>query len=594
MPNKILIGCTVKEKNLEYVNLETDYLFRTLNEFGGKLSDTKKIAVFTENPDPALKNSLDTQQVEIQIAESLNKNYPYENALLVLQEGIKENVDVIVMLDSDVVIAKDFSSFLSDSKILIKPEDRDPFTLDEWKELFNLFNVPFPKERVYTSCFRQETIPYFNIGVVIIPKKYALQLLKEWKFFIKEILEKKNLLPEIFSKNLFFTTQIAFSLALIKSKFPYDPLPLSMNYPYSGTVHASENPESLDPYIIHHHHSILENRNLMHCPYENINVKIDEINTFLETTCTIKIDKGSLNSKLSIRNLTMINEFEKVTERLSDLPLDDPNPSLQYYFALSLHNTKKKLDEALIRYTKALELGFEDYMVYADRGWLYYMMGDVKNATKDLIKSFTINPYDMETKKRLAILDPRVDEIKLLCDEKSFNDVIKILSDLKLDDPNPFLQYYLALSFHNTQKKLDEALIRYTQALELGFEPFWIFLNRGSLQLLQNNLNEGKIDLIKAQKINPDNFEVHRQLNLLKYAVPETQHFIQTIKDKDGYIAYLEQSLKNKDAYLEQALKEKDTVLSHHENAINDYRSIINQIRSSKSWRITHPFTKKI
>ena len=136
MPNKILIGCTVKEKNLEYVNLETDYLFRTLNEFGGKLSDTKKIAVFTENPDPALKNSLDTQQVEIRIAESLNKNYQYENALLVLQEGIKENVDVIVMLDSDVVIAKDFSSFLSDSKILIKPEDRDPFTLDEWRRTF--------------------------------------------------------------------------------------------------------------------------------------------------------------------------------------------------------------------------------------------------------------------------------------------------------------------------------------------------------------------------------------------------------------------------------------------------------------------------
>jgi tetratricopeptide (TPR) repeat protein len=580
MSNKILIGCTVKEKNLEYVNLETDYLFRTLNEFGGKLSDTKKIACFTENPDSALKNSLDTQQVEIRIAESLNKNYQYENALLVLQEGIKENVDVIVMLDSDVVIAKDFSSFLSDSKILIKPEDRDPFTLDEWKELFNLFNVPFPKERFYTSCSGQETIPYFNIGVVIIPKKYALQLLKEWRFFIKEILEKKSLLPENFSKNLFFITQIAFALALIKSKFPYDALPLSMNYPYSGTVHPSENPESLDPFVIHHHHCILEDGNLMHCPYENINVKIDKINTFLETTCTIKIDKGSLNSKISIRNLTMMQEFEKVTERLSTLPLDDSNPSLQYYLALSLHNTKKNFDEALIRYTKALELGFEDYMVYADRGWLYYMMGDVKNATNDLIKSLSINPYDIETKKRLARLDPRIDQVKLLCDEKSFNDIIKILSDVKLDDSNPFLQYYLALSLHNTTENFDEALIRYTKALELGFEPFWIFLNRGSLQFLQNNLNDAKIDLIKAQKIKPDNFEVHRQLNLLKSSVPEIQHFLQTIKDKDGYIAHLEDVVKEKDDYIEQVIKQ--------------YRDTINQIRSSKSWRITHPFFKKI
>ena len=592
--DRILIGCTVKDKNREYANLEAEYIFRTLDKFGGELKNSKKIACFVENPDSLLKEILESMNVQIKIPNQLDDRYPFANALLVLQEGIQEDVDVIAMLDTDIVITKDFTEHLSATKILIKPEDSDPFSLNDWNQLFDFFQIPFPKERFYTSCSGQKTIPYFNGGVIIIPKKFAVELLEYWKYFIKQILDKKNQLPKRFIEKIRFTGQFAFSLALIKSKFPYDPLPLSMNYPYSGTVHASENPESLDPFIIHHHHSILENRNLMHCPYDNINSKIDEVNEYLTNVRKIRIEKESLVSVISIRNLTMINEFEKVTERLSDLPLDDPNPSLQYYLALSLHHTQKKLDEALIRYTKALELGFEDYMVYADRGWLYYMMGDVKNATKDLIKSLSINPYDMETKKRLAILDPRVDEIKLLCDEKSFNDVIKILSDLKLDDPNPFLQYYLALSFHNTQKKLDEALIRYTQALELGFEPFWIFLNRGSLQLLQNNLNEGKIDLIKAQKINPDNFEVHRQLNLLKYAVPETQHFIQTIKDKDGYIAYLEQSLKNKDAYLEQALKEKDTVLSHHENAINDYRSIINQIRSSKSWRITHPFTKKI
>ena len=134
------------------------------------------------------------------------------------------------------------------------------------------------------------------------------------------------------------------------------------------------------------------------------------------------------------------------------------------------------------------------------------MMGDVKNATKDLIKSLSINPYDMETKKRLALLDPRMDQVKLLCDEKSFDDVIKILSDLKLDDPNPFLQYYL----------------NYLQSDEF-----------------------------------------------LKYAVPEIQYFLQMIKDNHLYNiqslkdkdAYLEQSLKDKDAYLEQAIKQyRDTI----------------------------------
>ena len=484
------------------------------------------------------------------------------------------------MLDTDIVVARDFSKFLDTKKIMIKPEDRDPFSLTDWKQLFDYFKINFPSERFHTSCSHQETIPYFNGGVIIIPKVFAKEFLDQWKYFLKKLLDEKLNLPMNFIPNARFFDQIAFSLALIQSKLPYDILPLSMNYPYSGTVHSSENPQSLNPFIIHHHHCILETGNLMHCPYDNINVKIDEINKFLTDNREIKIDVSDKASVISIRNLTMIHEFEKVTERLSTLPLDDSNPDLQYYLALSLHNTIKNFDEALIRYTKALELGFTDYMVYADRGWLYYMMGDVKNATNDLIKSLSINPYDIETKKRLARLDPRIDQVKLLCDEKSFNDIIKILSDVKLDDSNPFLQYYLALSLHNTTENFDEALIRYTKALELGFEPFWIFLNRGSLQLLQNNLNEGKIDLIKAQKIDPDNFEVHRQLNLLKYAVPETQHFLQTIKDKDGYIAHLEDVVKEKDDYIEQVIKQ--------------YRDTINQIRSSKSWRITHPFFKKI
>ena len=606
--DRILIGCSVKAKNSEYSNLETEYLFKTISEFGGELANAKKIACFKEEPNSAIKEILKKLQVKICMIDSIDSRLSYGNKIRIIDEGIKEDVDVIVMLDTDIVVARDFSEFLDTKKILIKPEDRDPFSLADWKQLFDLFKLEIPQERFTTSCTGQETIPYFNGGVIVIPKIHASELFKQWKYFLKQLLDKQNELPMKFSANPHehnqprFFDQIAFSLAIVKSKLPYDILPLSMNYPYSGTVHISENPESLNPFIIHHHHCILETGNLMHCPYENINVKIDKINEYLTNVRRISIDNESLTSVVSIRNLTMMQEFEKVTERLSTLALDDSNPDLQYYLALSLHNTTKNFDEALIRYTKALELGFIDYMVYADRGWLYYMMDDIKNATNDLMKSLSINPYDLETKKRLAILDPRVDQVKLLCDEKSFQDISIILSDLKIDDPNPFLQYYLALSLHNTIKNFDEALIRYTKALEFGFEPFWIFLNRGSLQLLQNNLNEGEIDLIKAQKIHPDNFEVHRQLNLLKYAVPETQHLLQIIKNKDDYISHVEnvvkekddyilQMIKAKDAHLEQVLKAKD---AHLEQAIKQYQDTINQIRQSMSWRITHPFSKKI
>jgi tetratricopeptide (TPR) repeat protein len=524
-PNRILVGCAVKENNVEYTNLETEYLFKTLDTFGGNLKNVKKIACFTEKPNSFFENILTKMGVKIRINNKLDQRQSFANKINILEEGIKEDVDVIVMLDTDIVVARDFSEFLDTKKILIKPEDRDPFSLTDWKQLFDYFKINFPSERFHTSCSHQETVPYFNGGVIIIPKVFAKEFLDQWKYFLKKLLDEKLNLPMNFITNPRFFDQIAFSLTLIQLKLPYDILPLSMNYPYSGTVHSSENPQSLDPFIIHHHHCILETGDLMHCPYDNINSKIDEVNEYLTNVRKIRIEKESLVSVISIRNLTMIKEFEKVTERLSDLPLDDPNPSLQYYLALSLHNTKKNFDEALIRYTKALELGFTDYMVYADRGWLYYMMGDVKNATKDLIKSFTINPHDMETKKRLARLDPRIDQIKLLCDKKSFDDIIKILSGVKLDDSNPFLQYYL------------------------------------------NHLASDK---------------------LLKYATPEIQYFLQMIKNKD---AYLLQMIKDKDAYLEQSLKDKDAYL---EQAIKQYQDTIDQIRASKSWRITHPFFKKI
>ena len=50
-PNRVIIGCVVAESNRNYSNLETEYLFRTLNQFGGEASKATKWACFIEEPD---------------------------------------------------------------------------------------------------------------------------------------------------------------------------------------------------------------------------------------------------------------------------------------------------------------------------------------------------------------------------------------------------------------------------------------------------------------------------------------------------------------------------------------------------------------
>ena len=495
---KTLIGCNVKEKNNEYGNLETEYLFKTIQNYGGSLSNSKKIASFTEEPDQLIIEILEKLDVEIRINDDVHDRYPEANALHILEEGIKEDVDVIVMLDTDIVVSQDFSEFLLKEKILAKPEDRDPFTLDAWEQLFDYFKIPFPQERFKTSCTAQETIPYFNGGVIIVPKIYAVELLKNWKYFIERIIDEEEKMPKDFinsSKgvkgNIRFTGQIAFSLALIKSKFPYEALPLSMNYPYSGTVHHTEHPEKLDPFVIHHHHCIAEDGKLLGTPYSNINKRIDEINSFLIENKEYNISLENDNP-LVIRNLSMQHDFWEIVERIKNLPLDSTNADLQYYLALSLHHTAgtSSKDEAIARYKMALENDFDKFMIYKDRGYLYYLSSDIDNAKKDLEKALKMNPADVEVIRRISLTDHRIPELSKLHSEKKYQTIIDKLNNLSIDDTNGYLQYYFATALHKTNQRLDEALKRYNTALENGLNDFWLFLNRAALQVSLKNYDD--------------------------------------------------------------------------------------------------------
>ena len=496
--DRILIGCNVKEKNSEYANLETEYLFKTLREYGGSLANAKKIACFIEEPDSSIKKILEKLQIQIRIVDPIDNHQSFGNKIRIIDEGIKEDVDVIVMLDTDIVISHDFSEFLNTQKIMIKPEDRDPFTLDDWEQLFDYFKLPFPQKRFKTSCTAQETIPYFNGGVIIIPKIYAVELLDNWKYFIKKLLAEQKNLPENFvnsekdhNGDIRFTDQIAFSLALIKSKFPYDALPLSMNYPYSGTVHHTEHPEKLDPFVIHHHHCIAEDGKLLGTPYSNINKRIDEINSFLIENKEYNISLENDNP-LVIRNLSMQHDFWEIIERIKNLPLDSTNADLQYYLALSLHHTAgtSSKDEAIARYKMALENDFDKFMIYKDRGYLYYLSSDIDNAKKDLEKALKMNPADVEVIRRISLTDHRIPELSKLHSEKKYQTIIDKLNNLSIDDTNGYLQYYFATALHKTNQRLDEALKRYNTALENGLNDFWLFLNRAALQVSLKNYDD--------------------------------------------------------------------------------------------------------
>lgn len=118
------------------------------------------------------------------------------------------------------------------------------------------------------------------------------------------------------------------------------------------------------------------------------------------------------------------------------------------------------------------------------------------SQNKDFIHDLT-NDYFVDGIRYLEI------KIANYIDTQNFASVKQMLLTMPLDVKNAVAQYYLGYSLHVTDDKYDDAIIRYTKALEYGYEPFWVYYHRGLLYLKIGKRQKGFDDLQKAYAINP-------------------------------------------------------------------------------------------
>jgi len=277
-PEKIIISAQ-SDAN-EPFKRDIEYLFKSLNLFGGSLAHSQKIACLPKSVDDDLVKMLNELGVRIKIIEDVDERDVYARKIKMLELDENEHYDYLVSLDADVVIANDFSHFIEEEGVGAKPVDMDPLTMLQWKELFEYFRIEFPQERYLTSFTQVQTIPYFNIGVLIIPRKYVSKIYQSWKDIVPKMIDAYEDLPFL-AKYPVFTIQFAFSLVLAETKTPHYSLPLEMNFPTHQDIHHNLKPEKLNPFIIHHHHRIFESGEIMPCSYENINKLIEKINQLM-------------------------------------------------------------------------------------------------------------------------------------------------------------------------------------------------------------------------------------------------------------------------------------------------------------------------
>ena len=313
--SKILFVCFIWGNNESYVK-EGIKLFQTLKDLGGELSNAKKIIYVTELIDPNSSKILSKLGVKTKLIKDFSNKTPYMNKPQNLKQVLDEDFDLLIMLDTDIVITGDFSSLINKTKMASRQDLIDPLGLDNWRKLFEYFKLEFPTELHSCSYSDELTVSYFNSAVLFIPKQYVNKLYESWQYYFDQIIDSSSNVSKII-KNLYYADQIALTFAYYSTKIPHHFISNEINFStHVGTHEKNKNStpsqkkyreiiSKISPYLIHHHHRLTKSGLVRHSYFNNINDIIDKVNLCLKY--------NDENIKKEIKNL---NDPELLVDEL--------------------------------------------------------------------------------------------------------------------------------------------------------------------------------------------------------------------------------------------------------------------------------------
>lgn len=276
---RVLVA-TVTENRPPFVH-EAELLFRTLRQFGGTLSHARCVAHFVGSADPAAVERLDKLGVATEIVEPFDERCPHANKIRMLETA--EDFDYLVALDPDIVVTRDFSAHVMGASVAAKPVDNERLTLKQWEGLFARFGLALPPARYTTSCAMAETVPYFNSGVLVVPRNHVQPLAAAWGSFVRRLLDTGTDVPSVVDHRFFRESdQFALTLALAEARLPFRGLPLELNFPTHRPIHPDLDPHRLNPYLIHHHHRVSPAGEVLPCSYAMVDAAIADVNHYLQ------------------------------------------------------------------------------------------------------------------------------------------------------------------------------------------------------------------------------------------------------------------------------------------------------------------------
>jgi hypothetical protein len=258
---------------------EVSNLVLSVRRFGGALAEAPIVAMFVERVDPDHEAALGDQGVEVRVVDRFDPRSPASNKLRMLELADTHRFDTLLAIDTDTLVMGDIAAFFSTSAIRVKPENHSPYSPAAWAGIYEALAVPPPSRSTVMTSTGELSSPYFNSGVVLVPRDRCGDLLEAWTKAVHDVLDLYDDHPELVPPpERHWTNQLALAVALAGAGLPVDPLPVGLNLSTTVRVHPMFRHQVVPPFVLHYHNEITSTGFVQRSRNGTLNPFIDAFN----------------------------------------------------------------------------------------------------------------------------------------------------------------------------------------------------------------------------------------------------------------------------------------------------------------------------
>lgn len=250
---RLLLSCLSEDRPEFHARVEL--LVGSARRLGGSLSASPIVVNMLASADPSFVRRLEALDAEVRVVERLGGPTAHANKLRMLAVEDRDDFDVLLAVDCDIAVAGDPAALVSTEAIGVVPADMDPLSERQWRRLFAGLALDCQERSLRANITARPLYPYFNSGVVAVPRELCAGLHAAWTQAVSDLEELWKRHPRTTPRSKrFFCDQYALMAALARG-LPWVAASPALNFATHVEL-AEATVSGVEPVLLHYHAAV--------------------------------------------------------------------------------------------------------------------------------------------------------------------------------------------------------------------------------------------------------------------------------------------------------------------------------------------------